>query len=187
MATRPKLTGWTYSEYARLPSDGNRYEVIAGELHVTPAPGTPHQLVSQRLNRLIDDFVERHELGWVLTAPVVVLLAEGEYVQPDLVFVRRERVGIISERGIEAAPDLVVEIVSESTAVTDRGPKLRQYTRFGVPVYWIVDPAERRVEEYRLLHDAARPIVHSTSLTWTPVPDGPTLSIEVPPLFSGFE
>jgi Uma2 family endonuclease len=187
MATELKQSGWTYAEYARLPSDGNRYEVIAGELYMTLAPRPRHELVSQRLNRQLDNFVNQHGLGWVLTAPIDVLFAEGEYVEPDLVFVRRERVGIISDRGIEAAPDLVVEILSDSTAGIDRGPKLRQYTRFGVPLYWIVDPEARHVEVYRLAVDPAAPAIHADTVTWTPVAGGPTLSIEVAPLFRGFE
>jgi Uma2 family endonuclease len=97
------------------------------------APRPKHQLVSQRLNIQLANFVNEHDLGWVFTAPINVLFAEGEYVEPDVVFVRRERVGIISDRGIEAAPDLVVEILSDSTAKLDRGAKLRQYARFGVP------------------------------------------------------
>lgn len=186
MATRLQQSGWTYSEFARLPDDGNRYEVIAGELYVTPAPRPRHELISQRLNRHLDDFVNEHGLGWVFTAPIDVLFADGEYVEPDLVFVRRERVGIISDRGIEAAPDLVVEILSGSTAPIDRGPKLRQYARFGVPLYWIVDPEAGHVEVFRLQEDPHRPVVHAETVTWTPVVGGPVLSIEVPPLFLGF-
>jgi Uma2 family endonuclease len=187
MSTDLQQSGWTYAEFARLPNDGNRYEIIAGELHVTPAPRPRHQLYSQRLNLQLAPFAEHHNLGWVFTAPIDVLFAEGEYVEPDLVFVRRERVGIISDRGIEAAPDLVVEILSDSTAKLDRGPKLRQYTRFGVPLYWIVDPQARHIEVYRLLVDPTTPTIHADTVTWAPVTGGPTLSIEVPPIFRGFE
>jgi Uma2 family endonuclease len=187
MATRREPTGWTYSEFARLPDDGNRYELIAGELYVTPAPRPSHQLISQRLHLLLASFVERHSLGWVLAAPVDVLFAEGDYVEPDLLFVRRDRVGIITDRGIEGAPDLIVEILSDATERTDRGPKLRQYTRFGVPLYWVVDPDGRHVEVYRLPTDPTDPAIKARVVRWTPVPTGPTLSIEVPPLFRGFE
>jgi Uma2 family endonuclease len=187
MATHPKQTGWTYSEFARLPNDGKRYEVIGGELYVTPAPRPQHELISQRLNRALDNFVNEHSLGWVFTAPIDVLFAEGEYVEPDLTFVRRERVGIISDRGIEAAPDLIVEILSDSTATMDRGAKLRQYTQFGVPLYWIVDPGARHVEVYRLLENPAEPRIEAELVTWTPVARGATLTIEIPPLFRGFD
>jgi Uma2 family endonuclease len=187
MATQLRQTGWTYSEFARLPNDGNRYEVIDGELHETPAPRPIHQEVLISMSVLLRNFVVEKHLGWLLPAPVDVLLAEGEYVEPDIVFVRRERKSLITDRGIEGPPDLVVEITSKSTANLDRGPKLRQYTRFGVPLYWIADPEARHVEVYRLLEDPSRPVIHADTVTWTPVAGGATLTIEVPPLFRGFE
>jgi Uma2 family endonuclease len=187
MATQLRQTGWTYAEFARLPSDGNRYEVIGGELYVTPAPRPIHQEVLIALNVVLREFVVRHDLGWVLPAPVDVLFAEGEYVEPDIVFVRRERRGIITDRGIEGPPDLVVEITSDSTARMDRGVKLRQYAQFGVPLYWIADSKAKHVEVYRLLENPAQPVVHTEAVGWTPVSGGATLTIEVPPLFRGFE
>ena len=187
MAARAVGTEWTYSEFARLPNDGKRYEIIAGALHVTPAPRPIHQLVLNRLNRLLDDFVIEHELGWVLPAPCDVLFADGEYVEPDILFVRRERRGIITDRGIEGPPDLVVEIASGSTAATDRGAKREQYAFFGVPLYWIVDLEARHVEVYRLQQDPTRPVTEREQLRWTPFSGGPTLTIPVPDLFRGFE
>jgi Uma2 family endonuclease len=187
MATRFKRFGWTYAEYARLPDDGNRYEVIGGELHVTPAPRPIHQEVLIALTVLLRDFAERHRLGWVLPAPIDVLFAEGEYVQPDIVFVRRERRGIITDRGIEGPPDLIVEVTSDSTARKDRGDRLRQYTRFAVPHYWIADPEARHVEVHGLLEGATEPTIHVETVSWTPVPGSPTLTVEVPPLLRGFE
>ena len=187
MTARAIGTEWTYSEFARLPNDGKRYEIIAGELYVTPAPRPIHQLVAHRLELLLGYFVAEHELGWVLSAPCDVLFADGEYVEPDLLFVRRERRGIITDRGIEGPPDLVVEIASGSTAATDRGAKREQYAFFGVPLYWIVDLEARRVEIYRLQEDPQRPRVEAEELHWTPFPRGPTLTISVPDLFRGFE
>ncbi len=188
MATRPlPHTTWTYSEFARLPNDGNRYEVIAGELCMTPSPGPIHQWVSGRLFVLLDEFVMRHNLGWVLPAPIDVLFAEGDYVEPDLVFVRRERRGIITDRGIEAPPDLIVEITSGSTAAQDRGVKRERYAYFGVPLYWIVDPDSRHLEVYRLQEDPTHPTIVSDTLTWTPFRGGPTLHINLAEVFRGFE
>jgi Uma2 family endonuclease len=187
MATRPNRPRWSYAEFARLPDDGNRYEVIGGELQVTPAPGTLHQRVLATLTARLTRFVEESELGWVLPGPVDVLFAEGDYLEPDLVFVRRERKGVISDRGIEAAPDLVVEIVSDSTAARDRGVKRERYAHFGVPRYWIVDPALAVVEVYDLQKDPERPERHADVLTWRPVPGGPILSLRVPELLRGFD
>lgn len=187
MATRPARSGWTYAEFARLPDDGNRYEVIAGEVHMTPAPRPLHQRAVVVLARLLEDFAGRHDLGWVLTGPIDVLLAEGDYLEPDLVFVRRERKEIISDRGIEAAPDLVVEVVSGSTAERDRGAKRERYALFGVPQYWVVDPVARQIEVYRMLVDPERPEIVRDTLAWRLHPTAPELTISVPEVLKGFE
>ncbi|MFW6078787.1 MAG: Uma2 family endonuclease [Gemmatimonadota bacterium] len=200
---------WSYAEFARLPSDdGNRYEVIAGELHVTPSPRPLHQTIVARLDRLLGGFVERHGLGWVAPGPIDVLFAEGDYLAPDLVFVRRERMGIVSERGLERAPDLVVEVLSGSTAGRDRGIKRERYARYGVPEYWVVDPKARRIEVCRQGegpdrskadsdHTAAGdgrtagylegPDIVEDVLTWRPGPDGPELEIPVPHLMRSID
>lgn len=187
MATRPSQTVWTYSEFARLPDDGNRYEVISGELYVTPDPRPRHQLASQRLNKLLLIFVDDHDLGWVLTAPVDVLFGEGDYMEPDLVVVLRNRADIISDRGIEGPPDLIVEVISGATAARDRGIKRERYAHLAVPLYWILDGELRQIEVYRLQEDPQNPIIVRDTLTWTPFPGGPTLTISVPELFRGFE
>lgn len=188
MATRNALARrWTYDEFARLPEDGNRYEIIAGELHMTPAPRPIHQKVTYNLAALIGRFVEQHDLGWVLPGPVDVLFAEGNYLEPDLVFVRRDRSGIITDRGIEGAPDLVVEVVSDSTALRDRNEKRERYAWFGVPEYWVVDAEAGHVEVYRMLEDPITPRVMRETLTWRLAPGAPTLELPVAELLRGFE
>lgn len=132
------------------PEDDNRYEVVDGELQMTPAASWGHQVSSSRLHVLIGGWVTRHGLGEVVSAPVGVVLAEDVAVQPDLVYVSRERAGIVSERGVEGAPDLVVEVLSPGTRSRDRGLKMRTYAAAGIPNYWILDPASRTLEEYRL-------------------------------------
>lgn len=180
MATQSIARGWTYEEYARLPDDGNRYEVIGGELYMTPAPNPLHTRVAFRLGYLIEGFLEQYGLGgWVATSPVDVLFAEGDYLQPDLVFIRREREGIVSDRGIEAPPDLVVEVLSESTAVRDRGIKRERYAWFGVTQYWVVDLEARHIEIYRMLVDPLHPEIVRDTVEWQPIPGGPVLKIDV--------
>jgi Uma2 family endonuclease len=132
------------------PEDGNRYEVIDGELFVTPPPIVPHQRASGTLHGYIWPYVHQRGLGELFSAPVGVVLDDENGLQPDLVYVSRERAGIIAERGIEGAPDLVVEVLSPSTRGRDRGIKMRRYAAAGVPHYWIVDPRSRSVEPYRL-------------------------------------
>jgi Uma2 family endonuclease len=183
MATQPAFDHWTYAEYARLPDDGNRYEVIAGELVVTPAPRPVHQEIVARLIVHLRGFADAHGLGRVLPGPVDVLLSDDDYLQPDVVFVAAGRSGIITDRGIEGPPDLVVEVLSASTAFHDRGIKRERYARFGIPHYWIVDAQRRQVEVFRFADDAVEPMdVARDVLVWQPLPGGPTLSIDVPAL-----
>src|SRR5688572_12698244 len=136
MEARKSPMRWTYAEYARLPMSGStRYEVIDGELAVTPSPSLRHQQVVINLAAILHNFVRANALGRVFPAPLDVLFGEGDYLQPDLLFVRADRAHLLSERGVEAAPDLVVEILSPSTAQRDRGIKLERYRHFGVREY----------------------------------------------------
>jgi Uma2 family endonuclease len=138
-----------YADYAALPDDGRRYEIHDGELSVTPAPGTGHQGVSIALASALYTHVTERSLGRVFTAPIDVILSDTTIVQPDLVFIASNRSAIISARGIEGAPTLVVEILSPSTARIDRNRKLQLYARHGVPYYWIVDSDARSIDVYR--------------------------------------
>jgi Uma2 family endonuclease len=185
MATKPAPRRWTYAEYARLPDDGKRYEVIAGELSVSPSPGPMHQKALMRLSTALDQFTQEHGLGEMYHGPINVLLSSTDYLVPDLVFVRAERTGIITRRGIEAAPDLVIEAISPSTAMRDRGPKRERYAHFGVPLYWVVDVELRHIEVYRLSPDSDVPAeIVRDALVWQPVPGGPSLTIAVPSIVS---
>ena len=144
------LPSITWQDVQQMPDDGNRYEAIEGDLYVTPAPTTRHQRVSKRLLYALDRILERPGLGEVFIAPYgVEFPATGEGVQPDIVFVSQERRDTITEAGIVGAPDLVVEILSPSTAGRDRTIKLRLYEREGVREYWIVDPDENAVDVWR--------------------------------------
>jgi Uma2 family endonuclease len=184
MATKPALRHWAYGEYARLPDDGNRYEVIAGELFVTPSPRTLHQEVVGEFYTLLKAFVRTHGLGKVLVSPIDVIFGTGDYLVPDVVFVRRERQEIVTRRGVEGTPDLVIEVLSDSTVFRDRGIKRERYAHFGVAQYWIVDPHTQVVQVYRLLEDASRPsMMTSEILEWQPDPDGPTLTIDLVAFF----
>ena len=146
----PKGIRFKASDIWDTPDDGKRYEVIDGQLYVTPPPILEHQGASIVLAGYIWPYVRERQLGRVYTAPVGVVLDDENGVQPDLVYVSRERLGILSRRGIEGAPDLVVEILSPSTRARDRGIKLRRYAASGVAHYWIVDPRTRALETYHL-------------------------------------
>jgi Uma2 family endonuclease len=140
----------TYRDYAALPDDGRRYELHDGELSVTPAPVPRHQRVSGALNAILRSHVLARGLGEVLYAPIDVILADTTIVQPDLVYLDPTRAHLVSGRGIEGPPTLVIEILSPSTSRIDRGIKAELYRRYGVPYYWIVDPDARTVEAYGL-------------------------------------
>lgn len=160
---------WTYEEYYRLEGD-QRYELIGGNLLMAPAPDTWHQDWLNSLNLLITPYVRRNKLGRVFIAPVDVILDDENTVQPDLVYVAKEKESIIQRRAIFGVPDLLVELVSPSSVRRDRYDKKELYARFGVREYWIGDPANRSLEILTLkdgqyeLHCAAEEKGRLTSL-----------------------
>ncbi len=147
----------TYQDYAALPDDGKRYEIHDGELSVMTAPTSDHQIVSARLLRALDRHVEARRLGLVLHAPLDVILsdtaADTTIVQPDIVYLDPERLPALHRRGVEGPPTLVIEILSPTTAATDRTRKRALYARYGVPNFWVVDPDVRVIEAYVLRGD----------------------------------
>lgn len=147
---RPHSKIWTYQDYLLIPEDGHRYEVIWGELVVAPSPLAIHQWVLGRLFSLLDAHVQAHGLGRVYPAPLDVVLAPKNVYQPDILYVSKKRLRIVTDTHVAGAPGLVVEVISPSTAALDRGEKLDGYAASGVPHYWIVSPRAHTLEEYRL-------------------------------------
>ena len=155
METQQKPTTW--EDVLRMPDDGNRYEFIGGRLYVTAAPVIRHQRISKRLVAALMRILEDAGHGEVFKAPCLVEFPGiGDRVQPDLFFVAEERREIIREKQLLGAPDLVVEILSPSTAHRDRGIKLDLYARCGVGQYWIVDPVEDVVDVWRFRNEPGR-------------------------------
>jgi len=146
----------TYEQYRALPEDGYRYEVIEGELLMTAAPLIKHQRVSGNLQFILETYIRANNWGQLFAAPVEVYLGEEDFAQPDLVCVSRARLGIIMEKNIVGAPDLIVEILSPGTARIDRVSKMNAYARHRVPHYWMVDPAERTFEAFEWENGAYR-------------------------------
>ena len=146
----PTQAPTTWEDVLRMPDDGNRYEFIGGRLYMTPAPVTRHQRISKRLQAALMRVMEDPGHGEVFDAPFLVEFpGTGDRVQPDILFVSNERRTIIGEKQVVGAPDLVVEILSPSTAHRDRGIKLDLYARHGVQQYWIADPVEDVVDVWR--------------------------------------
>jgi len=143
-----------YDDYVRLPDDGKRYEILDGELYVTPAPSPNHQRVSKRLQRKLEDYFEARGLGEVFDAPIDMILGRHDIAQPDILVVADP--GQVSDRGIEGAPLLAVEVLSPSTRRQDRTVKARRYAALGIPHYWIVDPEARSIACHTLAGEAYR-------------------------------
>jgi Uma2 family endonuclease len=140
----------TYDDYLHLPNDGKRYEILEGELFVSPSPMTKHQIISMNLAAILYQHVRKHKLGLVLSAPMDVILSRTNVVQPDLLFVSNQREKIITPKNIQGAPDLMVEILSETSEEQDRTAKKQIYARHGVKEYWLIDPDTETLEVYRL-------------------------------------
>jgi Uma2 family endonuclease len=144
----------SYADLQQAPEDGRRYELYNGEVFVVPAPIPRHQRVVQNLEVRLLSYVQSRG-GLVLASPIDIVFSEFDVVQPDIVFFCRDRVQLVDpDRAIRDAPDLGVEVLSPSTAATDRGKKMQMLARYGVPEYWLVDPLARTLEIYRLSADA---------------------------------
>jgi len=149
-AYRTQKKIYTYQDYLNLPNDRNRYEIIKGELIMTPAPKIIHQDISRNIEIELALFVQKHKLGKVYYAPCDIVLSNENVVQPDILFIPKENMDIITEDNIQGAPDLIIEILSPSTAYYDLIDKKEIYETFGVKEYWIVDPKKQWVEIYIL-------------------------------------
>jgi len=144
----PKKKKYTYEDYVKLP-EGAPYQLIGGELIMTPAPTPYHQIVSRKIMSLLIQYVEKNNLGEILYSPIDVYFSEEDVFQPDIIFISKERLNIIGETKIEGAPDLIIEILSPSTAYYDLGRKYEVYEKNGVKEYWIVHPERKSIEIYQ--------------------------------------
>lgn len=143
----------TYDDYCLLPNDRNRYEILDGELSVTPAPATKHQTALGNLYRFLANYVVANQVGKLFIAPTDLILASTTVVQPDLIFIGNDRRHIVTERAIEGPPTLVIEILSPTTHRIDRVTKAQLYAKHNVSNYWLIDPDQRTLEAYELVLD----------------------------------
>jgi len=166
---------FTATEYRAMPDDGRRYQIVEGELLMAPAPSTFHQTVQANLICLLRPFVLRHNLGTVLGAPCDVYLDEVNVFQPDVLYVSQDHANRVQEDGIHGAPDLVIEILSPSTAALDRR-KRTLLARAGTVEFWQVDPALRQIQRFVFAEKIDKPVA---------LIDEP--EVFASPLFSGLE
>jgi Uma2 family endonuclease len=154
MRTATKLT---YDDYLTLPDSGPRYQLMDGNLVLSPAPNVPHQRILGLLYRTLFEFTSRNNLGETFFAPIDVVLNSENVVQPDLLFIAKNRASIVERSGIKGVPDLCVEILSPSNRELDLKAKKALYARFGVSEYWIVDPEAETVFVWRPADNANKP------------------------------
>ncbi|MEC4670846.1 MAG: Uma2 family endonuclease [Nitrospirota bacterium] len=143
-------TKFTYEDYLLFPDDGKRHELIDGEHYVTPSPMTKHQRISRNLLGSLFVYIQQMRCGHLFSAPMDIVFSDLDVVQPDLLFISNTRASIITEKNIQGAPDLLVEILSDSTRKTDEIIKRKLYERYKVPEYWIIDPELETVKIYHL-------------------------------------
>ena len=181
MGMPARHTEWTPEMVRALPDDGMRYELLNGELLVSPAPSLRHQAILGRLYLLIESYVRTHRIGWIYWSPADIELSPGNISQPDLF--------VVPGSGDEEPTSwseilrllLVIEALSPTTARNDRLNKRPAYQRAGIPEYWIVDIDARLVERWRPEDD--RPEVIADVLEWQPKPDVPALHIVLEEVF----
>jgi Uma2 family endonuclease len=148
----------TYEQYRNLPETGPRYQLIDGELILSPSPNRRHQEIVARIFVAIFNFLKTHRIGEVYIAPLDVILSNWDAPQPDIIYVCEARKSILVPEGISGAPDLCVEVLSPSSRRLDLGKKRALYARHGVKEYWIVDPEKNTVDVYHLDRDPASPV-----------------------------
>jgi len=170
-----------YDDLLDTPDDGLRYEILDGDLYVTPSPRPRHQRVSKRLQRQLEEYFEGRDIGEVFNAPVDVILGRHDVVVPDLLVVTEA--SQVTERAIEGSPALIIEILSPSTTNRDRTLKSRRYAEKRVPHYWIVDSARKSIECYRLKTVGYERVVTGKGTTHLEHPDFPRLRIDLAALW----
>lgn len=163
----PESAVLTYADFAAIPYDGLRRELIEGEIVVSPSPRTRHQDLVGRLFVVFSNHVDQHRGGRVFVSPYDVVFSDTDVVEPDVVFVADSKSTIITDANIQGVPSLLIEVVSNSRY--DRIRKRDLYAKFCVPEYWIVDPDADRVEVYILETDRyAKPIIFEPGDLLTP-------------------
>ncbi|HKI05446.1 MAG TPA: Uma2 family endonuclease [Thermoanaerobaculia bacterium] len=139
----------TYDDYVFFPEDGQRHEILDGEHYVTPAPFLRHQSICVNLVGRFEPFLRQNPLGKIFVAPADVVLSTYDVVQPDLFYVSKQRARILTEKNVQGAPDLVIEILSPRTRRMDEGIKLERYEQLGVDEYWMLYPDLKTAKIYR--------------------------------------
>jgi Uma2 family endonuclease len=148
----------TIEDFRALPAGPPWYQLVEGELVAAPSLSSYHQDIAGNLYHLLRNHLARHNLGKVFAGPLDVYLSDHDVVQPDVLFVAADRLGIIADDGLHGAPDLAIEVVSPSNAQLDKTVKRRLYARAGVREFWLVDPQLKQVHVYQFAVNPAKPV-----------------------------
>jgi Uma2 family endonuclease len=158
MHSTPEDTRLTYDDLLLFPDDGKRHEIIDGEHFVTASPNTRHQVLVGRLYFAIELFLREHPgTGRVFMAPFDIVFTRWDVVEPDLLFIGADQMNILTDKNVQGAPALVIEILSPATRKTDEQIKRRLFERGGVREYWLVDPELDVVKVFRRSADGGFP------------------------------
>lgn len=158
---RPEPIRLTYADFCALPEDGRRYEILDGDLFMSPSPGESHQTIVLNIAIFLREHLRRNKLGRVYVAPFDVILDEHNVIEPDVLFVSNANNGIITAQNIQGSPDLLIEVLSPTSVERDTRDKRNLYARCGVKNYWMVDAEERSLTELELI-DRAYAVAHVT-------------------------
>ena len=148
----------TRDDYAQTPIGGPLYQLIEGNLHMSPTPSRYHQTISRNLVFILLSYLKSNPIGVLYQAPFDVYLSDINVFQPDILFIASDRKNILTEKGIEGAPDFVIEILSPGTERFDRGPKREVYAHYGVKELWIISADIKQILIYHLQEDSQNPL-----------------------------
>lgn len=177
---------YTFDDLAHLPDDGRRYEIIGGELIVSPAPLVVHQRTVGRLFRRLADHVDEHQLGEVFVAPLDVAFSPFDSVEPDVFYLSSERLHLVHPGSVAGAPDLVIEVFSPSSRRMDLIRKQALYATYGVREYWLVDPVARTVQVLSLRDQRFESVQHGDLIVSRVLPSLRLKMVDIfPPRLSG--
>jgi Uma2 family endonuclease len=174
----------TTAEFFSLPEGPPYFQLIDGDLYLSPSPRRYHQKLILRLAVILQSYLDGHPLGEIYVAPSDVVFTKDTILNPDIYFVSRERMSILTEQGAEGAPDLVVEVLSPSTARLDLGRKREIYAESGVGEMWVVSPKTQSVEVYRFAEKADKPATVLGMEDHLETPLFPDLAIRISELFA---
>jgi Uma2 family endonuclease len=173
----------TVDDFRALPAGPPYYQLINGELIMSPSPSRYHQKILLNLALILGNYLKTNPIGEVYTAPFDVYLTDDNAVEPDIVYVANANAHILTEAGVEGAPDLVAEILAPSTGRYDREDKRKVYAQTGVKELWLIFPKAQKIEVYYLQERSDTPVATHIGETVFSSLLFPGLELRIPEIF----